>query len=434
VSSAERKDQLAQSLESVRAKTLWLLDQVPDEFLRRRVHSFYSPIGWHFGHVGRTEEFWVVGEALKQPLLDDELSFLFADLPENPKDNRVNIPGREGIKEYLHATRERALKALDSADLSSEDPFLSDGYAWEFAIQHECQHQETIAEMLTLIHKSMLEDDPSARPDGERPMWRAGVDTRFIEIAGGTFCMGSDDLHGYDNEKCAHQQRVDPFLLAETPVTARQWSEFIEDGGYDQRRLWSDAGWDWKQREGATMPEYWRLIDGEFAIVGPTGLRWIHPDEPAGSLSWFEAEAFCRWTSARMPTEKEWEYAAAFDPATTRSRRYPWGLAAPTHEHACNGFSGWCASPVAEHLRGTSALGIQDMAGGLWEWTSTPFLPYPGFQAFPYDGYSKDHMKGEHRVCRGGSWATAGPILRCSFRNWYVPTYRQGFLGLRLAR
>src|SRR5437868_4733209 len=89
---------LAKRLEDVRAKTLWLLDQVPEEFLRRRVHSFYSPIGWHFGHVGRTEEFWAIGEALRRPLLDDHLSFLFADLPDNPKDNRVNIPDREGIK------------------------------------------------------------------------------------------------------------------------------------------------------------------------------------------------------------------------------------------------------------------------------------------------------------------------------------------------
>jgi formylglycine-generating enzyme required for sulfatase activity len=88
--------------------------------------------------------------------------------------------------------------------------------------------------------------------------------------------------------------------------------------------------------------------------------------------------------------------------------------------------------PVASHL--PNARGLYDMFGNVWEWTSTPFLPYPGFKAFPYDGYSKDHMKGEHRVCRGGSWATSRRILRSTFRNWYVPTYRQGFLGLRLAR
>src|SRR5689334_702228 len=142
------RTQLRHRLQETRAKTLWLLGQVPEEFLKRRVHSFYSPIGWHCGHVGRTEEFWAIGEALGKPLLDDHLSFLFADLPENPKDNRVNIPDREGIKKYLSRTRSLVLDALDSADLSSDSKLLRHGYAFDFAIQHECQHQETICEML----------------------------------------------------------------------------------------------------------------------------------------------------------------------------------------------------------------------------------------------------------------------------------------------
>src|SRR5947209_19502397 len=106
-SPQELKRDLTARLEAARKKTLWLLNQVPEEFLRRRVHSFYSPIGWHFGHVGRTEEFWTIGEALHRPLLDDHLSFLFADLADNPKDNRVNIPDRAGIERYLQDTRDR---------------------------------------------------------------------------------------------------------------------------------------------------------------------------------------------------------------------------------------------------------------------------------------------------------------------------------------
>src|ERR1035438_7969937 len=125
MTQGERKAQLRIRLSAARDRTLWLFDQVPDEFLKRRVHNFYSPIGWHFGHIGRTEEYWVMSEALKRPVLDEHLSFLLADLPENPKDNRVTIPNRGAIVEYLSATRQRVFKALDAADLDSSNPLIA---------------------------------------------------------------------------------------------------------------------------------------------------------------------------------------------------------------------------------------------------------------------------------------------------------------------
>ncbi len=150
---AARKEEIRRALGRARERTLWLLERVPDAFLKVRVHDFYSPIGWHFGHIGRTEEYWVHTRALDRPPLDPALTFLFADLPENPKDNRVHLPSRDEIKRYLAQTRRRTLQALAEADLSSADPLLAGGYGWEFAHQHECQHQETITEMLQLIQK-----------------------------------------------------------------------------------------------------------------------------------------------------------------------------------------------------------------------------------------------------------------------------------------
>lgn len=417
----DRKEELRRKLTEVRERTLWLLEQVPEEFLRRRVHSFYSPIGWHFGHVGRTEEFWVVGEALGKPLLDDRLSFLYADLPDNPKDNRVNIPDRAGTIEYLQRTRDRVFEALEGSNMLAADPFIGDGYAWEFAIQHECQHQETIAEMLQLIQQQSPQGAVKTVP------WLPSARRGWVEIPGGTFCMGTDDIHGYDNEKDPHEVRVEPFRMAETPVTAFEWTEFIADGGYRRPELWSEAGWAWREAEGAEAPEYWTRQGDDWVYVGPKGVRAIHPDEPAGSLSWFEAEAFAQWAGKRLPTEEEWEYVASGGDG----RSFPWGDDPATDDAACHGLTSWGPTPVGQHTPG--AFGLHDLAGNLWEWTSSAFLPYPGFVAFPYDGYSKDHMKGAHRVCRGGSWATAAPILRRTFRNWYVPTYRQGFLGVRLA-
>lgn len=395
--SESRKAELRREMISAREITLWLLQQVSDEFLRVRVHDFYSPIGWHFGHIGRTEEYWTVGQVLGKPLLDDELSFLFADLPENPKDNRVNIPDRAGILDYLRRTRARAVEALEMSDLSSDDPFLADGYAWEFARQHECQHQETIAEMLTLIQKERGYDTLP-----EPIEWTKESPTDMISIPAGEFTMGSNWHHGYDNEKQAHRVSVSAFELDQFPVTAYEWTRFMEDGGYSRPDLWRDDGWTWREGGNVERPEYWI---GDRHIYGAFGARSMDPDEAVSSISWYEADAYARWAGRRLPTEVEWEYAARRD---TGSRVF--------------GFNSW--KPLPEG----------GMSGNVWEWTVSKFLPYPDFEAFPYDGYSKDHMEGKHFVCRGGSWATNESLLRPTFRNWYVPTYRQGFLGVRCAR
>ncbi len=425
-----RAEQLFASLTAARERTLWLFSQVPEEFLNRRVHNFYSPIGWHFGHIGRTEEYWIVDRAFQQPVLDESLTFLFADLPENPKDNRVNLPTRKEIKEYLERTRQRTLELLARAEFLESNPFLRDGYAWDFALQHECQHQETIAEMMQLIQKALHlrgEADISQTPQGK---WESDHQTEWVDIPRGSFTMGDDNWCGYDNEKTQHLVDVRAFQLAKHPVTSFQYTQFIDANGYLDDRWWSNEGKIWREEERAVLPEYWVRQDDRYLFLSPLGLRAIHPDEPVSCLSYYEAEAYANWRGARLPTEEEWEYAAR----GPLSLKFPWGQALATSDEANFGMSHWSPRPIGDRTKGATPFGLEDMAGQVWEWTSSPFLPYEGFEAFPYDGYSKDHMKGEHHVCRGGSWATAAPILRCSFRNWYVPTYRQGFLGMRLAR
>ena len=383
----ERKERIEREMAAARVKTLRLLDSVPDEFLKIRAHEFYSPLGWHFGHIGMTEEYWTRHKALGLDCLDDALSFLFANLPENPKENRVNLPSRAEIILYLEATRQRTLAALAEADLTSNAPLLADGYAWEFAIQHECQHQETICELMQLAHQTLPAVSIAFSPL-EPDFAATGMDA----ISGGMCRIGSNNPFAYDNEKPEHLVDVAPFLLDVLPVTAAQWVAFIADGGYERPGVWSEAGWAWRQRENITMPEYWRRSDSGFSCYSAHGLRPIGPQEPACSLSWYEADAFARWAGKRLPTEFEWECAARENP------------------------------------------GLQ-MFGSVWQWTSSAFLPYPGFASFPYDGYSKDHMDGKHKVCRGSSWASdPRRIARPSFRNWYIPSYRQGFLGVRCAR
>lgn len=425
-SGSARKKELHGMLSSARERTLQLLAQVPEELLNLRVHDFYSPVGWHFGHIGMTEEAWVMTQALKRPCLDADLAFLFANLPENPKDNRVHLPGRAAICAYLASTREATCAALDETDLTSSDPLIRDGYAWDFAQQHECQHQETILELLQLLCKRQI--STSATDGNVLKVVVKDPQMGMISMPGGIFMMGSDDPHGYDNEMRAHEVRVQPFQLDETPVTNGQWLAFIEDGGYRRPEVWSDAGWHWRETEAVIQPEYWHPSQA-FSYAG-NGLRDLRPDEPVCGIGWYEADAYARWVGKRLPTEAEWEFAAGFDPDMGQATRFPGSDHSPVTRH--HGVMRWGPQSIGE--RGVnSALGLRSM-GQVWEWTSSPFMPYPGFVAFPYDGYSRDHMDGHHYVCRGGSWASDCRILRCSFRNWYVPTYRQGFLGLRCAR
>jgi iron(II)-dependent oxidoreductase len=372
------KEDLAARLAVARTRTLALLELVPDGYLARRVHDFYSPIGWHFGHIARTEEHWV-SRALSLPVHDEGLDFLFADSPENPKEARVRLPSVEHILGYMRNTRERSLSLLYGAELNSPEELLHQGFAWEYALQHECQHQETILELLCLIHKdkgTLPEEPPHAWAPSKGPT---------IEVPRETFCMGSDGAFVYDNEREPHQVSVEGFVCGERPVTAYEWSAFVRDEGYQRRELWSRDGWEWRSAERAALPEHWFEDDGAYFTYSPMGARAVHPNEPAASVSWFEADAFARWAGKRLLTEAERELLA---------RRHP-------------------------------------VNGRIWEWTSSLFVPYPGFRAFPYEEYSKAHMDGRHRVCRGGSWASSEPVLRPSFRNWYLPGYRQGFLGLR---
>ncbi|MCW5936563.1 MAG: SUMF1/EgtB/PvdO family nonheme iron enzyme [Fimbriimonadaceae bacterium] len=414
-----RKDALRRKLSEVRQATLDLLDTVPDDFWRRRIHGFYSPIGWHFGHVGRTEEFWACHRAMQWPVADDRLTFLFHDCPENPKDNRVNVPDREGCVAYLEETRASALRALEQADLGADDPLIRAGYAWEFAYQHECQHQETILEMLCLIHQEL-----GSAPQGPAGVEEAGpTGPEFVPVAGGTFVMGTDDPFAYDNEQDPHSVTVAPFEIARRPVTVREWRDFIADGGYKADRYWSSEGVAWREASSVVRPEYW--LEDLCHAYGVRGPRELEPDQPVQGVSWFEAEAFANWSGCRLPTEAEWE-------SLWGSARWPWGEQDPTPDRA--NLRPQAEHPVPPPDGGATTSGVLGLAGGVWEWTSTPFSPYPGFSAFPYEGYSAAHMDGRHRVCRGGSWATSPAIARRTFRNWYVPTYRQGFLGVRLAR
>jgi len=212
---------------------------------------------------------------------------------------------------------------------------------------------------------------------------------------------------------------VPAFCLDVYPVTQADFAEFMVDGGYETRRLWSDAGWAWLAAGGiARSPLHWR--------EGCT-------DHPVSGVSLHEAEAYARWAGKRLPTEAEWERAAAASLARDDGAPYPWGRAAPAAGRANFGNGVHGTTSVTAQPEGRSAAGCLDMLGNVWEWTATEFHPYPGFEPWPYHGYSAAWFDGRHRVLKGGSWASPRWLLRRSFRNFYEHGVRQILCGFRCA-
>ena len=201
----------------------------------------------------------------------------------------------------------------------------------------------------------------------------------------------------------------------------------MEEGATAGGDLWDEAGWAWLAASGVTGPAH--------TGRSPFGRRVPSSDEPVCGVNWFEANAYARWKGKRLPAENEWEKAAAWSPESGETSRFPWGEASPAPECADYDAARW-ASAGRLLSGGRSACGALDMAGGVWEWTSSVFGPYRRLRRVPVqDGYSKAHFDGQfRRVLKGGSWATRGPLLRCAFRNFYPREYRQGFLGFRCAR
>jgi iron(II)-dependent oxidoreductase len=200
----------------------------------------------------------------------------------------------------------------------------------------------------------------------------------------------------------------------------------VADGGYQQCALWSEPGWRWRRRERRRGPRYWGDDPLAFARAH------LDPTHPVQRLSYYEAEAYARWAGGRLPTEAEWERAACWDAAAERARPFPWGEAEPDATRAVFDRRLQGPAPVHAASAGASPVGCLGMAGGVWEWTATPFAPYPGFEPWPYAGYSTPYFDGRHFVLRGGSWASRRTAIRPVFRNWYPRQTCEVFAGVRV--
>jgi iron(II)-dependent oxidoreductase len=252
-----------------------------------------------------------------------------------------------------------------------------------------------------------------------------------VHIEAGDFIMGTEGRgFAYDNERPRHRVHLDAYDIDRAPVTNGSYAEFVADGGYDARELWSDEGWRWLVDENVDRPLYWSPDGAERRF---DRVAQIDPSLPVMHVSWYEADAFARWAGGRLPTEAEWERAAAWDAVTGEPLPFPWGHEPPAYERANLDQTAFGPVPVGS-LTGASREGVSGLIGDAWEWTASSLEGYPGFRPFPYPEYSQVFFGGPYRVLRGGSWATRPMVARNTFRNWDLPQRRQIFSGFRCVR
>jgi iron(II)-dependent oxidoreductase len=352
------------------------------------------------------------------------------DAFEHPRAERPSLPllPPAEARQYAAEVRGRALDVLESTAFRGT-PLTEAGFAFGMIAQHEQQHDETmlITHQLRRGPAALTAPSPAPAPPFTGPA--------EVLVPGGPFTMGtSTEPWALDNERPAHRREIPPYFIDTTPVTNAAYQAFIEDGGYDTERWWSPEGWSHIRSHGIEAPLFWRREGGQWLRRHFGVTEVVPPDEPVLHVSWYEADAYARWAGRRLPTEAEWEKAARHDPAADRSTRYPWGDADPTPEHANLGQRHLRPAPAGSYPAGASPLGVRQLIGDVWEWTSSDLHPYPGFAAFPYKEYSEVFFGPEYKVLRGGSFAVDQVACRGTFRNWDYPIRRQIFSGFRTAR
>lgn len=420
------KQELAQRLEEARARTWDLVAGLSDADLASAATDYLSPPVWDLGHMANFEELWLVQKMLDCAELHDGYNDIY-DAFRHPRSERpqLDLLDRDGARDYMAEVRARVLGVLGEVDLQG-DRLCHNGFVYWMLIMHEYQHQETLLQTIALRGQSERYQLPQVRklPD-PRPVTQG-----WIHVPAGSFEMGTAHEPGiYDNEAPAHTLDVAAYEMCKFPVTNGEYLDFIEAGGYDDSTLWSERGQQWLAETDHHAPLHWRFQRDGWHRIGYGCHIPIrkYPDEILCHVSYFEAQAFAKWRSARLPTEAEWERAC-------RGGRNPWGDALATTDQANIDQLAFAPSRVGAYPDGASALGFEHMIGDVWEWTSSRFEPYPGFEAFPYDEYSKVFFGGDYQILRGGSWATRDLCATGTFRNWDHPYRRQIFSGIRLAR
>lgn len=424
---------LIRMLDDARRRTLDLIRDLSGERLYGPKLSIVNPPLWEVGHVGFFHDHFALRQlhglsAYRRP----EAAALY-DSSTIHHDDRWNLPLPDVAETlaYLSDVRDAMVARLPDG-LAGE----AESYVYQLTTLHEDMHGEafTYTRQTLAYPPPELSGGPApADPDAAGPL---PGDTR---IPGGEHELGSDESvpFRFDNEKQPHTVSVASFAIARAPVTNAEYAAFVEDGGYHQPALWSDAGWRWRQERKLAAPGHWRR-GGDGGWQRRWFDRWLAlpPHHPVCHVSFHEAEAYCRWAGRRLPTEAEWEVAASRRPGDggglqPGKQRHPWGDLPPAAGRA--NLDGWrldCVD-VAAVPEGDSAFGCRQMIGNVWEWTGSVFGPFPGFRAELYEDYSQPWFPEGRRVLRGGAWATRSRLIHSGYRNFFTPDRNDVLAGFR---
>jgi gamma-glutamyl hercynylcysteine S-oxide synthase len=405
-----------------------LTDDLSTEQLMGPMLPIVNPVLWEIGHVGWFHEYWTLRRAHGEaPILERADGLWNSSEVAHATRWELDLPDRDDVFGYMKDVLGRQLDRLGRG---------IDGrarYFYELAIRHEDMHVEALAYTRQTLGYARPESLGPAATHGP------GAWPGDAEVPGGRWRLGSTRFDGFvfDNEKWAHDMTIAPFRIAKAPVTNAEFAAFVDAGGYLNREFWSDSGWAWREHANAERPVYWLESDGgrrtwrRYDKAEPLALH-----VPVTFVNWYEADAWCRWAKRRLPTEAEWEAAAVGERVADGSRlaggkrRWPWGEAQPNAGLANLDFVSDEPHQVAALPAGDSAFGCRQMIGNMWEWTSSDFVPFPGFTADPYADYSQPWF-GTRKVLRGGSWATSARIARPGYRNFFTPERNDVIAGFR---
>jgi ergothioneine biosynthesis protein EgtB len=428
----------------VRARTMEIVAPLEIEDYVIQTADFMSPPRWHIGHTSWFFETVLRAHKPGYRVYSDDFLFYFNSYYEGfgarierPKRGTKSRPTVRETVTYRNHIDDQMLQFLESLDDDSRSATVLS--LVRLGLEHEMQHQELL--VYDIKHLLCDQFDAPIKPLPAASLRIEGM----AEIEGGLFRLGfhngeagesadrsAHSKFAFDNEKPAHQVFLQDYALDKALVTNGDYLEFIKDSGYQDFRWWFSEGWEVVNREHWRAPLYWELRDDEWLIRDFTGLHPVTTKltEPVSHVSFFEASAFAKWAGKRLPTEAEWEKAACY---SARKQHFPWGDGSPDIEKANLFENGhWSVAPVGAFPAGATGSGCHQLIGDVWEWTTSDYVPYPGFKS-EFDEYN-DKWFVNQKVLRGGSFATPQLHIRTTYRNFFHAHERWMTSGFRCAK
>jgi ergothioneine biosynthesis protein EgtB len=397
--------------------------------------EFMSPPRWHVGHTTWFFETLLQTYQTGYRVYDEDFLFYFNSYYEGfgkrieraKRGTRSRPTVKETVKyrRHIDEAMEKFLATTNQRDDSETIINLV-----RLGLEHEMQHQE----LLVYDIKHLLCDLYRAPQKKVSPVNEAV--TGMVEIEGGLFELGyAGNDFAWDNEKPQHKVFLQDFAIDRAPVSNGEFLEFINAGSYGDFRWWLSEGWETVNQERWEAPLYWEKHDGRWMIRDFHGLHSVEEraNDPISHVSYFEAAAYAKWAGKRLPTEAEWEKAACFNPNKKLRQDFPWGNNRPESKHS-NLFENqlWSVAQIGAFPQGQSAYGCHQMIGDVWEWTTSDYVPFPGFKS-EFDEYNDKWFVGQ-KVLRGGSFATPQVHIRSTYRNFFHPNERWMISGFRCAK